>query len=315
MKKAKIFVQTSLVTLVVALTAGCASQKTWVYHPNSYTPAATNTGKTVAVLPFEDARSNVNHNMWAMSMVPLMPYGWQNLSSPEGIQMHTTSGMWLNYKPTEDFAKALAEDLQNTGLFSDAYFDYRREGSDFAVEGKILNTQYIGRTITYGLSAYGAYLWLVGFPSTWTENQLSLELSLVNSKTDKTLFTKTYTAPPEKRLSWIYVIKNDFEYPDMLREVNKEFCQDIKPVVLEAAKQQQAREAAAKAKAEAIKQQQAREEAARQLKAREEAIKQQQAQKQAAKQAQAEAAKQQQAQPAKAGTPPPAKATEPQVSK
>jgi len=271
-----------------------------------------NTGEKVAVLPFEDARSNINHNMWGMYLIPLMPFGWQDYSTPEGMQMHMTSGLWLNYKPTEDFPKALAEDLRNTGLFSDAFFDYRREESDFAVEGKILNTQYNGRIITYGLSVYGPDLWIIGFPATWTENQLSIEVSLVNSQTDRTLFSKTYTAPPEKRLSWLYVIKNDFEYPDMLREVNKEFCQDIKPVVLEAAKQQQAQEAAAKAQAEAIKQQQAREEAARQQQAQEQAAKQ--AQAEAAK-AQAEAAKQQQAQPAGAATQQPTNTTGPQESK
>lgn len=311
MKTGKILLHTSLVTLAVALTTGCANQKSWVYHPNSYPAAIENSGEKVAILPFEDARSNENHNMWGMYLIPLMPFGWQDFSTPEGMQMHMNSGMWINYKPTEDFPKALAEDLRNTGLFSDAYFDFRQEGSDFVVKGKILNTQYNGRIITYGLSVYGPDLWIIGFPATWTENQLSLELGLVNSKTAKTLFSKSYTVPPEKRLSWLYVIKNDFEYPDMLRELNKEFCQDIKPVVLEAAKQQQAQEAAVKAQAEAIKQQQAREEAARQQQAREEAIKQQQAQEQAAKQAQAEAAKAQ----AEAATQQPTNATGPQEPK
>lgn len=308
MKMTKILLHSSLVVLVIALTAGCASQKTWVYHANSYPPAAMNTGKKVVVLPFEDARENVNHNLSGLYAIPLMPYGWQTLNTPEGIQYHTTTGMWLNYKPTEDFPKALAEDLRNTGLFSDAYFDFRREGSDYAVEGKILSTKYEGRTLSYGLSVYGPDLWLIGFPCAWTENNLSLQLSLVNSRTDKTLFEKTYTAPPEKAFSWIYVIRNDFNYPDMMAEVDKQFCQDISPIVVEAAKQEQAREAAAKAHAEAIKQQQAREAAARQQKAKEEAMKRQQAQAQAAKPAQADTAAQPQTQT-------PAKATVSQESK
>ena len=240
MKITKILLQSALVGIGIALTAGCSSQKTWVYHANSYPPAAMNTGKKVAVLPFEDARMNINHNLLGLYVIPLMPYGWQELNTPEGIQMHTTTGMWLNYKPTEDFPKALAEDLRSTGLFSDAFFDYRRESSDYAVKGKILDTKYVGRMITYGLSIYGPDLWIVGFPMAWTENNLSLELRLVDSKTDKTLFSKTYNATLQKTLSWLYVIRNDFNYADMLGEVNKQFCHDLEPVVLEAAKEEPA---------------------------------------------------------------------------
>jgi phage pi2 protein 07 len=71
----------------------------------------------------------------------------------------------------------------------------------------------------------------VGFPATWTENQLSVELSLVDSKTQKELFTKTYTAKPMSNVSWIYYINSDFNYSEMLQELNKQFCQDIQPVI------------------------------------------------------------------------------------
>jgi len=65
-------------------------------------------GKAV-VLPFEDLRTNENNNYWAMYMIPLMPFGWSNYSAPEGAQMHMNSGLWVNYKPTEDYPKALAQ--------------------------------------------------------------------------------------------------------------------------------------------------------------------------------------------------------------
>lgn len=235
MKTIRIFCQLAFLGVTLAVTAGCNTQKTWVYRANSYPPAVANTEKKIAVLPFEDDRTNINRDMTGIGYVPLVPYGWAHLNAPEGSSMHLTSSLWLNYKPTEDFPKALADDLRNTGVFSDSFFAYQRDGSDYAVEGKILNTKYDGYLITYGLSIYGAYLWIFGFPATVTHNELALKLNLVNSRTDQTLFSKVYTATPRKNTSWLYDIKSDFNYADMMAEVNLQFCHDIEPIVLKEA--------------------------------------------------------------------------------
>jgi hypothetical protein len=218
--------------MVMAVAAGCSTQRTWVYHPNSYPSPVATTGKKIAVLPFEDGRTNVNHDLAMLGLLPIIPYGWQHLDAPEGVNAHICSGIWINFKPTEDFSKALADDLKNTGLFSDSFFSYQREGSDYAVEGKVLSTRYDGYMITYCLGVYGVYLWFIGLPAGYTENQLSMELTLVNSSTDKPLFSKTYTATPTKDTSWIYDMKSDFNYSEMLQQVNLEFCHDIQTIVL-----------------------------------------------------------------------------------
>jgi hypothetical protein len=232
MKTTTIDIRIALGCLAIALTAGCATNKGWVYRSNAYAPAGSSTGKKVAVLPFEDARENKNSNKWLLYMVPLMPYGSQRFDAPEGVPMHMTSAAWTNYKPTEDYPKALAEDLKKTGLFSDAFFDYRKQSADYAVKGRIVSTKYSGHIFSYGLSVYGPLLWLIGLPAASTSNELSVEFSLVDSQTDKPLFSKTYAATPRKSVSWIYVMKNDFNYSEMLAEVNKQFCQDIQPVIL-----------------------------------------------------------------------------------
>jgi len=220
-----------LLILSVLMTAGCANQKAWVYRANSYPPAPGSSGKKIAVLAYDDARENKNSNAVMMYMIPLMPVGWQDLSAPEGTQMHITSGMWLNYKPTEDYPKALAEDLRKTGVFADAYFTFRKEDSDYAVTGKILSTKYKGCVISYGLSVYGPLLWLIGFPAASTSNDLSVELTLTDTKIEKALLTKVYHATPRKDISWLYVMKDDFNYAEMLAEVNKQFCLDIQPIL------------------------------------------------------------------------------------
>ena len=237
MKINTILSRCTLACLAIAFTTGCHPTRGWVYHSNSY-PAMTGTGKTVAVLAFEDARENKNTDLVGMRWLPLVPFGWQNYNVPESATIHMNSGLWMNYKPTEDYPKALAEDLKKTGLFSDAFFEFRRTSSDYAVKGKILNTHYTGRSFWYGLTFEGPLLWIIGFPTTSVSTDLSLELSLVDSKTDKPLFTKVYTAPHDLEVAWLYVPKDDFKYSEMLAELNKQFCQDIQPVVLGAAKTQ-----------------------------------------------------------------------------
>jgi uncharacterized lipoprotein YajG len=87
MKTLNLPIKYLLACLAVVLCTGCATQKTWVYHSNSYTPATRDTGKSVAVLAYEDARENKNVNLVLLYLIPVMPFGWQDLNSPEGIQM------------------------------------------------------------------------------------------------------------------------------------------------------------------------------------------------------------------------------------
>ena len=217
-----------LLLFVLLLASGCATQKSWVYSANSYGEASNPLNKSVAILPFQDARTNKNSNYTLMYMIPLMPFGWQTLEIPEGQQMHIFSGMWSNYKPTEDYPKALAEEINSSKLFKEAYFDFKKGSSDCVVKGKILTTQYRGKMISYGLSVYGPLLWFVGFPAGTVVNELSIELSLLDAQSDNVLFSKTYTAPEYSKVGWLYVMPNGFNYPVMLKDLYKTFIEDLR---------------------------------------------------------------------------------------
>jgi len=213
------FIATSVIT-------SCANQKAWVYSGNQYT-AMEVVSKKAVVIPFEDARQNDNHNYFALYMIPLFPFGWQTFTVPEGSQMHMNSGLWTNYKPTEDYAKALASDLKNLNYFEEAYFDFKKGDSDYIFTGKILNTDYHGKIISYGLSVYGPLLWFFCLPSSYITNNLEVELNCTDAHSGKVLFTKIYKSPEYSEVSIIYALQNDFNYAAMLKDIYKEFINDL----------------------------------------------------------------------------------------
>jgi hypothetical protein len=69
-------------------------------------------------------------------MVPLMPFGWQDLNTPEGIQMHCNSGLWF-FKPSEDLAKAVADELSSAQIFKEVFFTNRASEGDLVLKGYI----------------------------------------------------------------------------------------------------------------------------------------------------------------------------------
>lgn len=210
------------------LVSGCASQRTWVYKPNMYDKASVLADKTAVILPFSDQREDINKNRLGLYIIPLMPFGWANYNAPEGVQMHLNSGMWINYKPTEDFAKALAQELEEAYIFKESYFDFKKGNGDIIINGKIINTKYSATIISYGLSVYGPLLWLVGFPSGTVNNELSIELSCTDIKTNQLLFSKTYSAPKYSKISWLYYLPTDFNYSSMLKGLYNQFVLDLK---------------------------------------------------------------------------------------
>lgn len=225
--KKSLFVVLGVVFFFLSI-SGCATQKAWVYRPNTYSQAPTITNKTAVVLPFADERDNINKNRVSLYLIPLMPFGWADCNIPEGQQMHLNSGIWINYKPTEDFAKALAQELENAHIFSETYFDFRKGDSDIVINGEILNTKYSGKLISYGLSVYGPLLWLIGLPATTVNNELSIKLICLDAKSKQILFSKKYSAPRYTKVSWIYAIKNDFNYPSMLKDIYADFVSDLR---------------------------------------------------------------------------------------
>lgn len=216
-----------LAVLSMLMVTGCQSQKAWVYAPNQFQDKQPLSNKKAIVQPFDDHRVNDNSNYLLLYMIPLFPFGWTDLKVPEGVPGHVFSTMWVNYKPTEDFSKALASELQNARIFKETHFDFGRGDADIIVNGKILNTDYSGKVFSYGLSVYGPILWYIGLPAGSASNDLSVELRCIEAGTNRQIFSKSYKVPTYSKVGWLYSMPNDFNYPDMLKDIYKEFLKDL----------------------------------------------------------------------------------------
>src|SRR4030095_15672898 len=100
------------------------------------------------------------------------PFGSMTLETPEGVQMHVNSGLW-QFRPADDIARAVAQEMENARIFRETFAGNRASEADYVLLGEITSTKYEGKIISYGLSAYGPLLWLFGFPSGHTANELT----------------------------------------------------------------------------------------------------------------------------------------------
>jgi hypothetical protein len=215
-----------IVAAVAAILSGCQSQMAWKYGPE---PAASLSGsieKAVAVPPFDDQRKNENSNKLGMYLIPLMPFGWQEFNTPEGVDEHATSRQWL-WRPNEDIAKAAAQEVNNAGLFREVFFTNRASEGDWVLQGRIISTKYDGKVLTYGLSVEGPLLWLLGLPAASVANELVLAFRLEDRATHRTLWEKEYREKVSKT-SWIYSLSADFQYPELLKKILLNVVKDIK---------------------------------------------------------------------------------------
>ncbi len=224
MKKILMFLVLGIFTAVIF--GGCSTQRVWTYKADPYVKTEPLVNKSVAIAPLADNRENVNHNLIGVGYIPIMPFGWMDLNTPEGGQAHVASGLWL-FRPPEDIAKAIAEEINNSGIFKEAFFTNRASEGELNLRGNLKSTYYQGKIFTYCISVYGVYLWFIGFPAGSYGNNLEISFELLESSTGKVLWNGTYKKEYSK-VFWIYAPGADFYYDQLLKDIMKEAIQSLK---------------------------------------------------------------------------------------
>jgi hypothetical protein len=161
----------------------------------------------------------------ALYAIPLFPFGWADYETPEGVQAHLTSGLW-QFEPADDFARAVAEEVENARIFRETFVSNRASEGDLVLMGEIASTKYRGKMFGYGLSVYGPLLWFFGLPAATASNELELHLKLARTPSDAPLWSHTIRGEAGGT-SWIYAMKPDFQYDTLLKNGMAEALQSL----------------------------------------------------------------------------------------
>jgi hypothetical protein len=215
----------SFAFVIAVLSFGCASGRDWKYTPEPRQAIQPMANVSVAVLPFEDLRRNSNENRVLLYLIPLFPFGWADYETPEGQEQHMTSTLW-QFKPSDDLARAVAQELENARIFRETFVSNRASEGDYVLMGEIVSTKYEGKIFSYGLSAYGPMLWFLGLPAATHSNRLELRLRLAKTPSDAPVWTHTISGG-SGGTSWIYVMRPDFEYDALLKDGMREALRSL----------------------------------------------------------------------------------------
>ncbi|MYA28638.1 MAG: hypothetical protein F4Z24_04910 [Nitrospira sp. SB0666_bin_27] len=170
------------VLLIVSLTiTGCLGSRDWDYPPppeNTYLEitADQKVDGSLVVVPLDDKRgTEVREQYWA-SVIPFVPYASSTYDRPETIASPAPVDK-VSFSPSRDFARALAEEIRKTNIFTSVTFvdkDQPLPPSDFVLRGRLYSTRWERNISTYGLGPAGTVLWLAGLPLGTTETDVEM---------------------------------------------------------------------------------------------------------------------------------------------
>ena len=204
--------------LLASALTGCSDFKEWSYEPDARVDRVPLLAKRVVVPPLNDLRPHKNREIGAFlaCFVPLMPYGTVNLNRPE------LSPIWKRkdvkpFNPADDVARAIAEELNNSGLFSQVVFSPNPKDEELVLNGDLIVLKDDRWITLYGLTYFfGDFLWLMGAPMGGTTNELTVKLTLVERETGKVLWSQTF-CERDRKTEWLYSMKVALRHPRLLK--------------------------------------------------------------------------------------------------
>lgn len=208
-----------ILLVTILFMSGCASSmQNWKYTSNEkqYTKPISNL--TLAVPNLQDKRKNKNSQNAMLALLPLVPYGSVNIQVPDGAQI----------KPTEDFSKAIAEEISNASIFKETIYTNKLSDSDLFLEGTLYSSKLKDTVTFYGLSLPGDLLWLIGAPTGKATNKIIVRYRLLD-KNYKVYMDKIYSKK-KTRYNFFWMPKGPMFFEEIFKEIALEVVEDIKQI-------------------------------------------------------------------------------------
>ena len=174
------------ILMIVSLTiTGCLGSRDWEYPPppdRTYldVTADRQVAGSLVVVPLDDKRgTEVREQYWA-AVIPFVPHASTTYDRPETIESPAAVDE-VSFAPSRDFARALADEIRKTNIFSSVTFvdrDQPMPPSDFVLQGRLYSTRWERHISTYGLGPAGTLLWIAGLPMGTTETDVEMDLLL-----------------------------------------------------------------------------------------------------------------------------------------
>lgn len=208
-----------MIFLTILFISGCASSgQNWKYTSNTKQYSKPISNLTLAVPNLQDKRKNKNSQNVMLALLPLVPYGSINIQVPDGAQI----------KPTEDFSKAIAEEISNASIFKETIYTNKLSDSDLFLEGTLYSSKLKDTVTFYALSVPGDLLWLIGAPTGKATNKIIVRYRLLD-KNYKVYMDKTYSKK-KTRYNSFWMPKGPMFFEEIFKEIALEVVEDIKQV-------------------------------------------------------------------------------------
>jgi hypothetical protein len=214
-----------LLGLIVVLLQ-CSSPQSFSYTPTDHPEPKVKLEKRIGILPFKDLRPEKDeYKAWIpYFFLPLVL--WQTFEDERPRQYD------INYKFSfdNDLANALRTELESNKNFSKVFLtkQAKPEDYDLKIEGEILSTKEKTIVISYGLGVFRALIDWLPIPISKRQNNITLNLKLIETKSNKVLFSKTYQGSKERYLSRSSYLSEKFQNEiEIVQRMFPEIANDI----------------------------------------------------------------------------------------
>ena len=203
----------------INLCTGCVSAESWKYtsEPKNYVKPLTQ--MTLRVPTLRDVRKNRQSQNVMLSMLPLVPYGSTTNQVPDGELI----------KPTEDFSKALTEEISNASIFKSTFYSNSEGKGDLFLEGTLYSSKVKDTLTFYGLSIPGDILWLLGAPTGKATNKIAIRYRLMDN--DYNVYMDKWYAIKKSRYNFYWKPKGPMFFEQLFKKIALDVVDDLKQVV------------------------------------------------------------------------------------